>query len=57
MHVCACVCPQSSSVNGRVLHQGQGELLAGAAAAVSVFLFEDLSLEEHLVRGRYSLRM
>lgn len=57
MHVCACVCPQSSSVNGRVLHQGQGELLAGATAAVSVFLFEDLSLEEHLVRGRCSLRM
>lgn len=32
--MCMCVCLQISSVNGRVLHQGRGELLAGAAAAV-----------------------
>lgn len=25
------------SMNGRALHQGQGELLAGAAAAISVY--------------------
>lgn len=34
MYVHVCV-PAISSVNGRVLHQGRGELLAGTATAVS----------------------
>lgn len=50
-----CVPTKLFSVNGRVLHQGQGELLTGTFTCV--LQSEDLFLEEHQVRGSWFLRM